>query len=125
MEAAKHKPHSNVQATMARTAVFLQKACLQHRYIRSRDNSNIVERPERLRAVNIGLAAAIARLEEHLPSPPPASGDTPAQGSTKQEEDAEELTKALGKLQLSAASPTDSLLVLLYRSSTASRPLIS
>ena len=94
---------------MARTAVFLQKACLQHRYIRSRDNSNIVERPERLRAVNIGLAAAIARLEEHLPSPPPASGDTPAQGSTKQEEDADELIKALGKLQLSAASPADSL----------------
>jgi histone deacetylase HOS3 len=46
------------------TQIFLQDACLQHRFIRSRDTSNIVERPERLRAVKIGLAAAIARLEE-------------------------------------------------------------
>lgn len=48
---------------IGKTAVFLQNACLQHRYIRSRDTSCIVERPERLRAVNIGLAAAAARLE--------------------------------------------------------------
>lgn len=46
------------------TSIFIQNACLQHRYIRSKDLSNIVERPERLRAVNIGLSAAIARLEE-------------------------------------------------------------
>src|SRR5258707_13931299 len=43
---------------------FVQNSCLQHRYIRSKDLSTIVERPERLRAVNIGLSAAIARLEE-------------------------------------------------------------
>lgn len=45
------------------SAVFIQNACLQHRYIRSKDLSSIVERPERLRAVNIGLSASIARLE--------------------------------------------------------------
>jgi histone deacetylase HOS3 len=48
------------------TAIFLQDACLQHKYIRTRDSSHIVERPERLRAVKIGLSAAMARLEESL-----------------------------------------------------------
>lgn len=43
--------------------VFVQDACLQHRYIRSRDLSAIVERPERLRAVSVGISAIIARLE--------------------------------------------------------------
>lgn len=47
----------------AKPAIFLQYACFQHRYIRSRDTSAIVERPERLRAVTIGLAGAISRLE--------------------------------------------------------------
>lgn len=49
------------------TAVFLQDACLKHRFIRSRDSSNIVERPERLRAVKLGVSAAIARLEGPIP----------------------------------------------------------
>lgn len=47
-----------------KSGIFVQNSCLQHRYIRSKDLSNIVERPERLRAVNIGLASAIARLED-------------------------------------------------------------
>ncbi|KAH9936423.1 Arginase/deacetylase [Fomitopsis serialis] len=51
------------------TAVFTQKSCVQHRYIRSRDTSCIVERPERLRAVHVGLAAAVARLEESFAAP--------------------------------------------------------
>lgn len=89
---------------MPHTSVFLQKACLQHRYIRTRDNSHIVERPERLRAVNVGLAATVARLEEIAP---PASAPTPGPGATggkPAEEDADELTKALGKLQVSGSS---------------------
>jgi histone deacetylase HOS3 len=53
--------------TSPSTAIFLQDACLQHKYIRTRDSSHIVERPERLRAVKIGLSAAISRLEESLP----------------------------------------------------------
>jgi hypothetical protein len=48
------------------TAIFLQDICLQHRFIRSRDTSAIVEKPERLRAVNTGLAAAMAHLEQSL-----------------------------------------------------------
>ena len=47
-----------------RTGIFLQDACFLHRFIRSRINTNIVERPERLRAVMVGLSAAVARLEE-------------------------------------------------------------
>ncbi|EIW59314.1 Arginase/deacetylase [Trametes versicolor FP-101664 SS1] len=88
---------------MPQTSVFLQKACLQHRYIRTRDNSHIVERPERLRAVNIGLAATVARLEEVAPP----TSETRATGSTATDEDADELTKALGKLQLEAPSRLD------------------
>lgn len=47
-----------------RVAIFLQDKCREHKFIRHKDISTIVERPERLRAVNVGLAAAIARLEE-------------------------------------------------------------
>lgn len=50
--------------TNSTTSIFIQDACYQHRFIRSNDLSSIVERPERLRAVKIGLSAAIARLEE-------------------------------------------------------------
>ncbi|KAF8624393.1 hypothetical protein AX15_005879 [Amanita polypyramis BW_CC] len=55
---------NDVLSQERRTGIFLQDACLQHRYIRSRVTSQIVERPERIRAVMIGLSAAIARLEE-------------------------------------------------------------
>lgn len=87
---------------MPPTAIYLQKACLQHRYIRTRDSSHIVERPERLRAVNVGIAAAVARLEERAPGINPPPNNTlvnPADGG-----EADELTKALGKLQLSTPS---------------------
>ncbi|KAF8581554.1 Arginase/deacetylase [Ramaria rubella] len=57
MSSAPH--HSEPQTT-----VFFQDTCLLHRYIRSSDTSLIFERPQRLRAVKLGVAAAIARLEE-------------------------------------------------------------
>ncbi|GAA5956081.1 hypothetical protein JCM21900_002588 [Sporobolomyces salmonicolor] len=48
----------------SRTFVLLQPACTQHRYVRDHhDLSTIVERPERIRAVKTGVAAAWARLE--------------------------------------------------------------
>ncbi|KAF9240163.1 Arginase/deacetylase [Melanogaster broomeanus] len=56
-------PSINVERAK-HTAVFIQDECLKHRFIRSRDTSGIVERPERLRAVKVGLAAAISRIEE-------------------------------------------------------------
>ncbi|WWC92245.1 uncharacterized protein L201_007199 [Kwoniella dendrophila CBS 6074] len=57
--------------------LFIQPACLQHKYIRHANSSHIFERPERLRAVLLGVAAAIARLEcdeeilKNIPSTPP------------------------------------------------------
>lgn len=48
-----------------RTAVLFQPACTLHRYIRTTDDSTIVERPHRIRAVKVGVAAAWARLEQH------------------------------------------------------------
>ncbi|TYJ53237.1 hypothetical protein B9479_006160 [Cryptococcus floricola] len=47
--------------------LFIQPACLQHKYIRHPNASHIFERPERLRAVLLGVAAAVARLEQVSP----------------------------------------------------------
>ncbi|KAH7919586.1 Arginase/deacetylase [Leucogyrophana mollusca] len=55
--------------------IYLQDDCLKHQYIRSRDNSGIVERPERLRAVKVGIAAAIARIEDAVAGAPKASAE--------------------------------------------------
>ena len=46
-----------------RTLVLFQEACAKHRYTRDGNVSTIVERPERIRAVKTGVAAAWARLE--------------------------------------------------------------
>jgi histone deacetylase HOS3 len=72
--------------------VYLQEECLKHRFIRSRDTSTIVERPERLRALAVGLAGAIARLELASPSP------------SKSAENPDELAAALERMDLSTAS---------------------
>lgn len=85
------------KAEWKKTAVFSQSACLQHRYIRSQDLSNIVERPERLRAVNIGLAAAIAHLEDLLPDPSSGSDATTSS-------ELGELAAALDKLNLDSSA---------------------
>ncbi|KAF7975628.1 hypothetical protein HWV62_9063 [Athelia sp. TMB] len=70
------------------TTIYIQDICLQHRFIRSRDTSAVVEKPERLRAVNVGLAAAIARLESE------------ATAVGKQDDDTDDLAAALDKLNL-------------------------
>lgn len=78
-----------------KTGIFIQNSCLQHKYIRTRDLSTIVEKPERLRAVNIGLSAAIARLEEII-----------AQSHVvKDESDTNGLIENMGKLSLSQSFP--------------------
>ncbi|KAK4055262.1 histone deacetylase [Microbotryomycetes sp. JL201] len=46
-----------------RTVALFQDACLLHKYSRAHDIGWIVERPERLRAIKTGVAAALARLE--------------------------------------------------------------
>jgi histone deacetylase HOS3 len=74
------------------TAIFLQDACTQHRYIRTKDASHIFERPERLRAVKIGLCAAISRLEEEWCALPGAA--------RAEDPDADSLVAAIENLRL-------------------------
>jgi len=84
------------------TGVFVQNSCLQHRYIRSKDLSTIVERPERLRAVNIGLSAAIARLEELFLAERNATDQShPVKDETTQND----LIDDMSKLSLSQSFP--------------------
>jgi histone deacetylase HOS3 len=59
---------ANDTAQQGRCGVFIQDACYEHQYIRSKDQSLIVERPERVYAVKIGIAGAIARLEQSFNS---------------------------------------------------------
>ena len=83
-------------------AVFLQDACLKHQYIRSRDLSTIVERPERVRAVKAGLAVALSRLEElrdPLQSGPLSSSEEAPNVDPSNPDD---LAKALDKMTLGA-----------------------
>lgn len=44
-------------------AVLLQPACTSHQWIRTPDTPHLMERPERIRAVLVGVAAATANLE--------------------------------------------------------------
>ncbi|KAG2360657.1 Arginase/deacetylase [Suillus spraguei] len=74
--------------------IYLQDDCLKHRFMRSRDTSGVVERPERLRAVKIGLAAAIARIEE-------AEGALKPSDTNVSVED--ELAAALGKMDITTS----------------------
>lgn len=82
-----------------KSAIFIQNACLQHRYIRSKDTSNIFERPERLRAVNIGLSAAIARLEE-LSNSTTTPELTSTSESSNKEPDPNDLADVMNKLKI-------------------------
>jgi histone deacetylase HOS3 len=59
-------------------ALHIQPACLEHKYIRHKDSSHIFERPERLRAVLLGFAAALARLEAIDGPRTPAADDLSA-----------------------------------------------
>ncbi|KAG9082114.1 hypothetical protein FRC06_005218, partial [Ceratobasidium sp. 370] len=50
-------------SNLGRLSIHIQPSCAEHRYIRDKDVSTIVERPERLRALAVGIAAAIALAE--------------------------------------------------------------
>lgn len=45
-------------------AVLLQPACTSHKWIRTANTPHLMERPERIRAVLVGIAAAAANLEQ-------------------------------------------------------------
>ena len=79
-----------------RTLLLIQDECYKHRYIRTKDDSFIVERPQRLRALKLGFAAAISRLEEIV-----ASDNPQKSASSTQLDPASELANALDTLSLS------------------------
>jgi len=81
--------------------LFIQPACLQHKYIRHPNSSHIFERPERLRAVLLGVAAAIARLEVSSPTINPSdSSDASARSSTTNDD----LSSLLSSLSISTTT---------------------
>ncbi|KAK0186113.1 histone deacetylase complex protein [Armillaria mellea] len=75
----------------AKSGVFIQDACYQHQYIRSKDTSLIVERPERLRAVKLGVAAAISRIPSDIAN----------------DGDPDDLVAALSRLDIAKEAGTD------------------
>lgn len=75
------------------TAIYLQDECFKHKYIRSKDVSAIVERPQRLRALKMGIGAAIARLE--------AASEVSIAAMQERRDIGEELSAALDGLSLS------------------------
>ena len=81
------------------TTIYLQEACLRHQFIRSKDTSNVVERPERLRAMNIGIAAVISRCEETAIQPTSQDNLKDKLGPSASNEDSE-LTSALERLTI-------------------------
>ncbi|THH13514.1 hypothetical protein EW146_g6718 [Bondarzewia mesenterica] len=95
------------------TAIFLQDACLQHRFIRSRDSSNVVERPERLRAVKLGLSAAIACLEDSLridvekDQKEEITGSSLPAGEGTNGTNADALSVAMGRMTIGAPTSLD------------------
>lgn len=97
---------------MTGTTVYVQQACVKHRFIRSKDTANIVERPERLRAVHVGIAAAIAHLEisENRSLEPVIKEEDSAKVDIIQREAAEEneLATALERLDLGPSAPKTS-----------------
>uniref|UniRef100_A0A0K3C9Q7 FGENESH: predicted gene_2.402 protein n=1 Tax=Rhodotorula toruloides TaxID=5286 RepID=A0A0K3C9Q7_RHOTO len=86
-----------------RTAVTLQPACANHRYIRNTDIGTIVERPERLRAVKVGVAAAWARLEEREVA---QGGERWRPIEAKEVDQDSELDALLGGLSIGGAGKT-------------------
>ncbi|OCF78604.1 histone deacetylase HOS3 [Kwoniella mangroviensis CBS 8886] len=85
-------------STSSPIGLFIQPACLQHKYIRHANSSHIFERPERLRAVLLGVAAAIARLEDVDPTTQPATAQS----------NADDLSGLLSSLSIGSSSSSSS-----------------
>lgn len=92
----------------ANLAVFLQDACSKHQYIRSRDTSTIVERPERVRAVKAGLAVALSRLEGLHSTSQPKPLTPPKEPSDADPQNPDDLAKALDQMTLEASTAPSS-----------------
>lgn len=91
--------------------VYIQDACANHMYIRSKDTSNIVERPERLRAVKIGIAGAIGRLSL-------SSTDTAEVPIATTNQNPDELADALAGMKIGGPAPIRSDIRIVQSSAT-------
>jgi len=97
-----HRLFCDMASAQEPLGLFIQPACLQHRYIRHSNSSHIFERPERLRAVLLGVAAAIARLEEVKDPQSLSTGDqtnVPSSSSTNND-----LSSLLSSLSIASSS---------------------
>lgn len=103
------------------TAVFIQDACYQHQYIRSKDKSFIYERPERLRAVKVGVAAAIGHLEESFVAAHPNERNSFA----VKPEGSDDLAAAFSRINLTQDSKTDENSPVIIVHSSASVDLLN
>ncbi|SCV68298.1 BQ2448_419 [Microbotryum intermedium] len=88
------KPIVSPAPPSRRTVIIFQEACSGHRYIRSSDVTGIVERPERIRAVKTGVAAAWARLEARNV----AQGGVRWTGNPPATPDSDDISQNLGDL---------------------------
>lgn len=103
---------SSVESPIRPLALCLQPACVKHRWIRTSNASHIYERPERIRAVLLGAAAAVSRLEAEVTSEEQAEGGGGADHNEKQEEEdrrkreeTPDVSDMLGNLNLSGSTP--------------------
>ncbi|CAE6442400.1 unnamed protein product [Rhizoctonia solani] len=79
-----------------RLTVHIQPSCSEHRYIRDKDLSTIVERPERLKALAVGIASAIALNEPAIPGRLSTSDDATTAGQ-------DDLTVTMEELSLQSS----------------------
>lgn len=63
-------PQAKSTNNFGQAIVYTQDVCLQHRNIASGGAKSSLERPERLHAVNISLAAIYSRIEEIISADP-------------------------------------------------------
>lgn len=90
-------------------ALCLQPACVKHRWIRTSNASHIYERPERIRAVLLGAAAAISRLESSKVHEQEDSNqdaqDRDVEESRKARESTPDVSDLLGSLNIAESTP--------------------
>lgn len=104
---------SSVESPVRPLALCLQPACVKHRWIRTSNASHIYERPERIRAVLLGAAAAVSRLEEgnnpegQFEADGGAGGDNDQQDEEdrRKREETPDVSDMLGNLNLSGSTP--------------------
>ena len=92
-------------------ALCLQPTCVKHRWIRTTNASHIYERPERIRAVLLGAAAAVSRLEaasmvkEGGREQPDEQDVQLGEEDRRKREETPDVSDLLGSLNISESTP--------------------